>query len=130
MMNSSNLAEKQNVVFNQLSRRKDVGSGQRLWDNIVHQVVRKKLSEKMPIQVRGSYIYEFAAGWESKVIRKDPDVVTLRDISSLRRAMANPDTKYIFVPSTAALTRAHIEEVCESQTLAKTIFYERGQNNG
>lgn len=116
------------AFFNDVSATPKTGAGQEIWDDLVYQVVRKKLTANAPQQIRGHYVYEVAESWESKMLREDPEVAVITDISEFREALAEPGIRYVFVPKGTVVKREVLTDICEEITLAKTIFYERENN--
>lgn len=121
-------AQDKTGFFNDLSATEKTGAGQKVWDGLVYQAARKKLAEYAPQQIRGHHIYEVAEGWETKVLKDDPAVMTVSNPSALREALADPDIKIIMVPQGSVMKRDTLADICEESTLAKTIFYEREEN--
>lgn len=116
------------AFFNDVSAVPRTGAGQEIWDDLVYQVVRKKLAASVPQQIRGHHVYEVAESWETKMLREDPEVAVTSNIAEFREALAEPGIKYIFVPKGAVVKRDVLTDICEEITLAKTIFYERENN--
>lgn len=120
--------KRQVSAFNRMSSRPETGETQDVWDNLVSQAVRKKIVNRMPMQVRGHYIYFIRSGWEAKVLRQDEDIRKVETLSELSEAMADESVKTIMILRSSIITRELISGVCERNTQAKTIFFERGQN--
>ena len=100
------------------------GTADELARHMAPYVARAKVSDTVPYKAGESYLYEITAGWESDLLRRDTDTLTVRNGFELEQAFFAPRIKTIYVPQDASITRNIIRRVCSRHGQGKTVFYE------
>lgn len=95
-----------------------------LAEHMMPYAAKAKIADSIPYQAGESYLYEITAGWESDLLRRDSDTLTVRNGFELEQAFFAPDIKVIYVPRDASITRNVIRRVCSRHGQGKTVFYE------
>lgn len=97
----------------------------RVLDDVALTVAQQNAMERSCVFLpHGSRLFQVEQGWESTMIRKDPNVTTCDTILSFEAALRDPDCKVIFIPTGALMTGGDIEKVCQRNGATKTIFQE------
>ena len=83
--------------------------------------------QAMPGENHGSSLAVIAADcWQAKTLHEDAEVAKATTIDALRLAMSNPDVAVIFIPATAAVSEAAIEQVLVLSGLSKLVVWAKG----
>lgn len=97
-------------------------------DEVLAALARRRATAGPAHREGSSLIYELAAGWESAVIARDPAVRCVRSGFALEDALADPGVTTIMIPRGSAITLTMARHACGRHGLAKTVFFEGGEN--
>ena len=95
-----------------------------LGEHVAPYAARAKIADTIPYRAGESYLYEITAGWESDLLRRDSETLTVKNGFELEQAFFAPDIKAIYIPKDASITRNVIRRVCSRHGQGKTVFYE------
>lgn len=104
---------------------KEALSSEELFDIIQYHKHAVKSSELID-KIR---IFDIEQGELSEKIRFNPLIRKVFTIYDLKEALANNNSPVFMIPSTAAIDRLAVSEICEYYRCVKTIFFEHAPDN-
>lgn len=88
---------------------------------VAHQNAMSRSCMLLP---HGSRMFMLMKGWESDVVRNDPDTFVASTLLELEAALRDLSCKVVFLPLDAMMTDSDIERLCRRHGVSKTLFKE------
>ena len=102
----------------------DSGAKLTPFDKLSREIARRDIMGDFEHLSHGSRLYTLETNWKSSIIIDDFKAREVQTLTEFERAVADPDTDFIYIPSSALITREGIERVCDRNALSKIIFKE------
>jgi hypothetical protein len=93
-------------------------------DKILPAVAKVRLSKNKMQKIGACQLYDIAEGWEKQTLLRDEMVSKVFTTRDLDRALRHPDQELILIPRQSGINRKAVTQLCERNTLVKTIYYE------
>ena len=93
-------------------------------NDLARKIARQRSLSEPIGETFGQDIYLMNEGWETSVLKDDPDVKCVMSCMELEAAIREPKTAAIVIPKKALVTKEKLFEIVQRNGLSKTIFVE------
>ncbi|MBU0858439.1 MAG: hypothetical protein KJ667_00745 [Alphaproteobacteria bacterium] len=97
-------------------------------DDLLAMIARRHATSGAAHREGSSILYEIGPGWEAAIMARDPAVRRVTTTFALEDAFMDPSVSTILIPHPAAITLTVARRICGRHGMAKTVFFEGGQD--